>query len=256
MINSLSNLLTRFSSIVKWACRPIHSSLKEYSLIARIWKGEYPENTQQIPLSPLERTVMTVLVAIRSLSLTHLCRLATQYRHTSFLSESYVLLRFTVLCVMLIQHSSLPRLLIFVIVIYCIVDGFNYRLCIIFVDRYARQWGLRSLNRSLILLLVNYLEIVVGFATLYLLTQSVGFSEKQIVTCSLDALYFSMITITTVGYGDIRPICSIGRWLSIAETLMGIILIVIVIGTFLTGVANIRNLQRKEERDLNHRFDV
>ncbi len=131
------------------------------------------------------------------------------------------------------------------LVCYRLVDGLNYRLCIIFVDRYKEDWGLRSLNRSLILLFINYLEIIVGFATLYLLTGSVGYKVGVPLLSRSDALYFSVITITTLGYGDIKPILEIGKWLSLTETIMGFILVVLVVGTFLTGVQDIQNLRRE-----------
>lgn len=246
----------KLSNIVNWLCRPIISSLSEYRLISHIWMGRYPEHGDLLPLSPLERLVMTLLVAIRSISFTHVCKLATSYRLASFLSEFYVVLRFIALILIFLLHTQLPKWLCVAIVTYCLIDGLNYRLCIIFVDRYAKDWGLRSLNRSLILLFLNYMELIVGFAALYLLTGSIGYSKAQILSSHAEALYFSVVTITTLGYGDLKPILSIGRWLTIFETLMGVILIVLVIGTFLTGVKNIRNVQKEKEQDLDDRFGV
>jgi voltage-gated potassium channel len=59
----------------------------------------------------------------------------------------------------------------------------------------------------------------------------------------LDALYFAVVTISTVGYGDVTPATSGGKVLSIA-------LIVLGVGTFLTVTANAVQLllQRRQER--------
>jgi len=255
-MNSVLSILKKLGNIVNWFCRPIVSSLSEYRLIGDIWMGRYPEPGELPPLSPLERTVMTILVGIRSISFTHVSKLATNYRLASFLSEFYVALRFITLILVFLLHSQFPKWMCVAIVTYCLVDGFNYRLCIIFVDRYAKDWGLRSLNRSLILLFINYAELIVGFATLYLLTGSIGYSKEQILSSHAEALYFSVVTITTLGYGDLKPIHSIARWLTIVETLMGVVLIVLVIGTFLTGVKNIRNVRRQQDQDLDDRFSV
>ena len=46
-----------------------------------------------------------------------------------------------------------------------------------------------------------------------------------------DALYFSIVTIATVGYGDIHPLTTGGKILAIALIIMGV-------GTFLGVVAN------------------
>lgn len=50
----------------------------------------------------------------------------------------------------------------------------------------------------------------------------------------LDFLYFSAITITTVGYGDILPHDSMVRVLVMAESLLG----VLILGIFLTTIGN------------------
>ena len=50
------------------------------------------------------------------------------------------------------------------------------------------------------------------------------------------SLYFSVITITTLGYGDITPITDPARLLTAAESLIGIILI----GLFLNSVAHVK----------------
>ena len=47
-------------------------------------------------------------------------------------------------------------------------------------------------------------------------------------------LYFSMVTITTLGYGDIVPITTSSRLLAASESVIG----VIIIGLFLNDVAN------------------
>lgn len=250
-------IIRKFLSFMKWLFRPMAASLCEYSLIRKILVGDYPKPTEkQLPLSPIERAFMTLLVVIRSLSLVHLCRLATNYRVASFLSEFYVILRFTILCIVLFAHNHIPNWISYTVVTYCLIDGLNYRLCIIFVDRYGQNWGLRSLNRSLILLMINYSELIIGFAALFLNSGSIGNSQSNnaIIILKSDALYFSVVTITTLGYGDYRPINTLGRWLCSTEAIMGLVLIVLVIGTFISGVKNIHNVPAKKEREIDNQF--
>ena len=162
------------------------------------------------------------------------------------ISEFYVVTWFVVLLGLLVFHNAVAPWLAIALVCYRLVDGLNYRFCIIFVDRYKQGWGLRSLNRSLILLFLNYLEIVLGFAVLYLVTESVGDGTVPI-SGRLDGLYFSVVTITTLGYGDMMPLGATGKTLAMIETIMGFVLVVLVIGTFLTGVRDIHNLPQDPE---------
>ena len=87
----------------------------------------------------------------------------------------------------------------------------------------------------------NYCEIIIGFAVLYLATYSIGYSNSnKIITTPIEALYFSTVTITTLGYGDMIPISPLGQKLALLEPLLGFILVVLVIGVFLTGVRDIK----------------
>lgn len=226
---------------------------KEFKLIKNIYNGSYPILEDQFTLSLLERSFMILLVSIRSFSLSHLTDFTRKYKTRSQLSELYVIFWFLILCIIFYYYSIFNSIIFTILVCYRIIQGVNYRLCILFVDRYKKNWGLRSLNRSLILLIINYFEIVIGFSYLFLITKSIGYCPTQIITSRLDAFYFSIVTITTLGFGDISPINRIGRFLALSETILGILLIVLVIGSFLTGVKNIKQLEKSYE---THNGDI
>jgi hypothetical protein len=67
----------------------------------------------------------------------------------------------------------------------------------------------------------------------------------------LNALYFTIVTITTVGYGDIHPVTAGGK-------IFGIFLIVIGISTFLTVLTNIVEwlIQRQQYGMHQHRLKM
>ena len=76
--------------------------------------------------------------------------------------------------------------------------------------------------------------LLVFFALLILvLGQVVGRLEKW---APFDALYWSLITATTVGYGDIRPRRGWSRMLAIAIALNGLILTGIIIAVAINTV--------------------
>lgn len=62
----------------------------------------------------------------------------------------------------------------------------------------------------------------------------------------IESIYFSVVTITTLGYGDILPVTDTGRILTGLEALLGIVLI----GLFLNSISESRaELQDKKKHD-------
>ncbi len=92
----------------------------------------------------------------------------------------------------------------------------------LFTDVYPPPYSKR---RSYFLVLVNYFEITFDFAVLYR-----GVGEISKITTAMDAVYFSTVTSTTLGYGDIAPEQQIGRFLVVVHVSTIAVLVVAVIG--------------------------
>ncbi|MEO0349348.1 MAG: ion transporter [Cyanobacteria bacterium P01_A01_bin.15] len=58
----------------------------------------------------------------------------------------------------------------------------------------------------------------------------------------LDAMYFAVVTMTTVGYGDVTPVSEVGRTLTIMMILTGIILIPSQVGSLIQNVNRIQTV--------------
>lgn len=72
-----------------------------------------------------------------------------------------------------------------------------------------------------------------------LLSALIMFSvEPSSVETFFDAVYWSVITLTTVGYGDIYPISDIGRVVSMISSLMGIAVVAMPTGIITAGFMN------------------
>ncbi|MDR0276509.1 MAG: potassium channel family protein [Paucimonas sp.] len=77
-----------------------------------------------------------------------------------------------------------------------------------------------------------YMAVAIIFSALYrLLEHNNPKSFSASFGSWFDAIYFSFVTITTVGYGDIYPVTMPARIMVILEVLLGLLLLVIMLAT-------------------------
>lgn len=98
----------------------------------------------------------------------------------------------------------------------------------------GKQYGLGGYERIIMLLLFNYLEILVWFALFYRYLHFM-FKSKHILLSSLGgSLYFSLVTMSTLGYGDITPVKSFGQILIVVQTLIGLFMVLVILARFIS----------------------
>lgn len=78
-----------------------------------------------------------------------------------------------------------------------------------------------------------YLVAIFVFAVIYWLMPQSSWDNSHIISSYWDALYYSIVTITTLGFGDITPQCCFAKVTTSAEVLIGIVLI----GLFLNEIS-------------------
>lgn len=91
---------------------------------------------------------------------------------------------------------------------------------------------LMSLNHLFVLIIV-YITVILGFGLMYtslllmdihvLVKNNAVIGHRHFFYVIDDAMYFSSMTMLSVGYGDLTPM-GLGRWLSIVEALIGYLL--------------------------------
>jgi len=91
-----------------------------------------------------------------------------------------------------------------------------------------------SFPRSILLFIINVSEVITIYAILYLSHGAIGYCYNQVIQKPFEALYFSIITISTTGFGDIIPINGRGRILVFSEIAIGILLLVVFFGIFIS----------------------
>lgn len=98
------------------------------------------------------------------------------------------------------------------------------------------------------LLVISGLVIVVGTVIMYNLESGV---ENSKITTLLDALWWCVTTVTTVGYGDVVPVTTLGRTVALVYMFFGItliaILMAVIINTFYRKRIQKDETEKKEQ---------
>lgn len=93
-------------------------------------------------------------------------------------------------------------------------------------------------SKDIIVVITTYITFAISFGLLYTLISSyssdIAFNNIPKTLGEFEFyfrhIYFSFITITTIGYGDIYPLTTLGRFLVIIEVITGIILTNVILG--------------------------
>ena len=95
--------------------------------------------------------------------------------------------------------------------------------------RSERLYTLLEANPIVIPLILVLVIIIFGGIAVYLTEHKLPGAN---ITTLGDALWWSVVTITTVGYGDYTPISPIGRIIGVIVMFSGIGIVVIIVGIF------------------------
>ena len=108
----------------------------------------------------------------------------------------------------------------------------------------------------------NVLLTVLGIAVFYVfLTALIMFNAEPHVNPEtgsttfrnfFDALYWATVTLTTVGYGDLTPVTSIGRFVSMLSSLFGVAVIALPSGVITASyLEELRSVKKQKKEDLD-----
>jgi hypothetical protein len=139
-------------------------------------------------------------------------------RNSSGFMDIYVLLWACLISATLFSGHAPIRLAV-PLAGYRIIDIVNYRVFFLLVKSQDRPWSADVLRRSLVIAVVNFYEVVTGFAVLYLACRCIAqpASSPQYLSDPLSAFYYSLVTMATVGYGDFVPTSGLGKFLVICQ---------------------------------------
>ncbi|MGL5122790.1 MAG: ion channel [Fusobacteriaceae bacterium] len=124
-----------------------------------------------------------------------------------------------------------------------------------FLDIFLKKREIKS--RDILVIFLLYITIAISFGSLYTVISlwsnvpafnGINYAQKDLYFY-FKHVYFSFITLTTVGYGDVTPTIFITEFLSILEIIVGIALINFSLGVTLgAGIFNFRGNNNNNNR--------
>jgi hypothetical protein len=143
--------------------------------------------------------------------------------------DIYILLKVLFPILILVNQWQLYPWVICILV-YIFLETVFYIPTLIFAsDLFSKP---RSYKRSMLLLFFNYLEIAFVYSVFY---SSGNFLNKSFCHW-FEAVYFSIVTSSSVGYGDFYPITIMGKFLVTTQSLLFLFFIVLFLNFFSTKV--------------------
>ena len=118
---------------------------------------------------------------------------------------------------------------------YLLMETICYVASLIFVsDMFVKP---RSYRRNILMLFLNYMEISLCFAVIYAGMHLLGDKPLNV----MDYIYFSIVTSTTIGYGDMHPVTQTGQLMVCIQAVMVVAFIVLFLNFFGSKVETLSN---------------
>lgn len=138
--------------------------------------------------------------------------------------ELYIVFK-TLLPLFVLYNGWYVNPFIYYLNIYLLSETYVYLFSKVFLSEHHAK---TSNKRTLLLLLINFVESALCFAVIYSSGNYLNLPLKDVV----DAIYFSILTSSTVGYGDLHPITRMGKIITALQVLCSISFIVLFFNFF------------------------
>ena len=133
---------------------------------------------------------------------------------------------------LLISQAQAEWAMFCVVYLMCVKLCFLLRAIVSHAGAGGEVW---NKSRAVLVAGINYVFFLVAFAFIY--TRIALNGQEFSGPCLNDpctALYFSAITMATIGYGEIHPVTGLSRGIVAVQGLIGLFLIVVVVQTYMT----------------------
>jgi ion channel len=203
------------------------------------------EQPQELRLTVLMATLYGVFYALERLSISFYVRGALVKRVSRWASaqfmDCYILAWIAIELLLFGFGSGVPLTVVLIIAIYRLIEVTQAYTNIVIFHRLRHNivelgpYRIVSHWRTFVIGVINLIEGALLYGLLqYVFAKKVGGLTPSIAS-AWDALYFSIVTITTLGYGDIQPI-HLSRPLAALEAVWGLLFGIALLGRFVAAL--------------------
>jgi hypothetical protein len=193
----------------------------QFYKISEVWRGDKYDDFGLLRIFRL--ALVTLLLLFPGVLIDEIFKsLSTLNR--KIVVEFYVLLK-TVFPALILTYHWYNYTSVYFIAIYFLIETYIYLFSKIFLE-YQHLEG--SNTRTLLMLVLNFFESGLTFAVIYIAGNYLNVPLKN----AIDAIYFSFITSSTVGYGDFYPINATGKILALTQIFSSISFLVLFFNFF------------------------
>lgn len=207
------------------------------TMLSRIWSHYESSSTFGNP-SLAEKVTLTLLVLLAEFSLRGVCARLGRFRVIS--TEIYhasIIVALGILSIACAPQTTLALILL----TYLVYEIVGWSLFNIFVEAKDTELrGRRSAIQAFLWVTYSYLVITWAYGLYYWFSQDIINSSGKLLPTLQDGIYFSVMTITTTGYGDYTPqSATITQVVVMTEPFVGLIILSLYFAVLVSAVSEI-----------------
>ena len=200
---------------------------------------------------PLTERFLQVLIKISLFGFLRKCLFKHKWSNSYAFVDMWVLGNFALSFVAVYIYALIPYIWIrWLFIGFGLLRVFElvvYQLNVLVVDQFNNpDYAVGGYRRLLILSLINYLEVLAWFTFFYLNWASSFKDDYSVLASGTGAIYYSLVTMSTLGYGEVTPLHGSTRALVTMQTIIGMFLIILIISRVMSYLPKPRSLDKNE----------